>query len=149
MGSLGHGLKEPLSVRNERIGGGIVIMKSGNGCIRATWLRRCAHYFSRRPSTPLLVFFVLSSSMMVSALSVGTTQYRYGTIEGTVTDFVGVPISNATVYVLQDGRAPTGITDAKGNFVLTNVEVGQHRIFAYKESDGYPNPVWSFYGEAQ
>jgi hypothetical protein len=76
-------------------------------------------------------------------------QYRVGRIEGTVKDVQGLPVANATVYVLQIGRTPASRTDAKGNFVLENVAVGVQRVFAYKESDNYANPIWSFYGNPQ
>lgn len=97
--------------------------------------------------TTIALLLVLSV-LVVSPRSVESNQYRSGTIEGTVTDFAGLPVPNATVYVLQNGRTPASVSDTKGNFVLTNVAIGKQRVFAYKESDNYPNPVWSFYGDA-
>src|SRR6266404_2642775 len=127
-------------------------MRRGQLPIRAFGLGAWPHYRSssglKRTSAALVFFVGLSSLLLVFASSVKSHQYRYGRIEGTVIDSAGLPVSNATVYVLQNGRAPAGITDGKGNFVLTNIEVGEHRIFAYKERDNYPNPVWSFYMEA-
>lgn len=96
----------------------------------------------------LVLILVLAWSVDTSALTGGGARYYSGSIEGTVTDAAGSPISNATVYVLQKGRSPATTTDANGKFLLANVEPGQHRVFAYKDSDNYPNPLWSFYGDA-
>jgi hypothetical protein len=127
-------------------------MTRGRARVRAIWLRRragccLARIFKDRVIT--LAFLFAATGLVVSPSSVTSYQYRVGTVEGTVTDFAGSPVPNATVYVLQNGRAPAGITDANGNFVLTNIAVGPQRIFAYKESDDYPNPVWSFYGDTK
>jgi hypothetical protein len=72
----------------------------------------------------------------------------YGEIEGTVVDESGAAVADATVYVLERGRSPSAVTDASGRFLLSSVKAGSHRIFAFKEADGFPNPVWSFYNEA-
>ena len=120
-----------------------------------TWVRA----FRRQPSPDCgfprvkgkvitIVLLLVLSVLVVSPDSVESKQYRSGTIEGIVTDSAGSPVPNATVYVLQNGRTPATVTDAQGNFVLKNVAIGKQRIFAYKESDNYPNPVWSFYGDA-
>jgi Carboxypeptidase regulatory-like domain len=71
-----------------------------------------------------------------------------GTIEGRVVTREGKPVSSATVYAFEYGRSPMATTDGQGGFTLRNLPAGNHAIFAYKESDGFPNLLWSFYGEA-
>lgn len=73
--------------------------------------------------------------------------YGVGTVEGLVLTCDGVPIANAIVYAVQDGRTPFTLTDISGKFVLEYVAVGSRRILAYKESDGFPNRFWSFYSQ--
>lgn len=102
-----------------------------------------------RPTGFLTAFLFALFVLVICPGFVKSHQYRVGRIEGTVKDVQGLPVANATVYVLQTGRTPASRTDAKGNFVLENVAVGDQRIFAYKESDNYANPIWSFYGDAQ
>lgn len=113
-----------------------------------TWPIRTRYVSSKLIGTgiAILVFFVhVASIELVSAGLVEPTQFRQGAIEGTVIDSSGAPVANATVYLLQNGRSPATVTNAEGNFVLSNVPAGAHRVFAYKESENYPNPVWSFY----
>lgn len=115
------------------------------------WPIRTRHVSSKLVGTTIavLVFFVrLASVELVSAGLLEPTQFRQGTVEGTVIDSSGAPVANATVYLLQNGRAPATVTNAEGNFVLSKVQAGPHRVFAYKESENYPNPVWSFYSDA-
>lgn len=73
---------------------------------------------------------------------------RYGAVEGIVVTREGIPVADATVYILQIGRSLLGSTDINGMFTLAHIPVGNHKIIAYKESDGFPNLVWSFYSEA-
>src|SRR6266850_1871265 len=71
----------------------------------------------------------------------------YGTIDGVVVTDAGTPLANASVYVFQNGGSPITTTDEHGRFKLTGVAIGRHLVLAYKESDGFPNPVWSFYNQ--
>ncbi len=124
----------------------------GEACIMklSTWTTASDDASSEglKPSIALVLYLVLASIEVVSAVSLGPPQFRQGSIEGTVVDSSGAPVVGATVYLLRHGRAPAAATDAKGNFVLRNLDAGTHRVFAYKESENYPNPVWSFYSEA-
>jgi len=72
---------------------------------------------------------------------------RYGTVEGRVVTREGLPVANATVYAFKLGGSPLASTNIEGKFALTNLSAGKHVIIAYKESDGFPNLVWSFYSE--
>ena len=74
--------------------------------------------------------------------------HRFGAIEGVVVTKEGIPVADAKVYVLQTGRSLLAATDGNGRFALTRIPPGTHRVIAYKESDGFPNLVWSFYSEA-
>lgn len=73
---------------------------------------------------------------------------RNGTVEGQVVTREGLPVANAMVYAFQLGGSPLASTNTEGKFTLTNLSAGKHLIIAYKESDGYPNLVWTFYSEA-
>jgi hypothetical protein len=70
-----------------------------------------------------------------------------GTIEGQVVTSEGLPVADATVYAFKLGGSPLASTNIEGKFALTNLSAGKHLIIAFKESDGFPNLVWSFYSE--
>jgi hypothetical protein len=95
---------------------------------------------------PILAF--LASSSYAQDKSENQSKKGYGMIEGQVVTMEGVPVANATVYAFEYGRSPINVTDVQGKFTLTHLPVGEHRINAYKEDDGFPNLLWSFYSEA-
>jgi hypothetical protein len=74
-----------------------------------------------------------------------------GSIRGTVVNEVGAPVPAATVRVDPlDGRpmaAPVQMveTDAQGHFSMRNLDLGSYKVFAMKESLGYPNTAFAFY----
>jgi hypothetical protein len=72
----------------------------------------------------------------------------YGVIQGQVVTSEGKPVPNAIVYSFEYGRLPLNVTDERGHFTLKDVPARKHWIVAYKESDGFPNPLWSFYSES-
>jgi len=106
-----------------------------------------------RRSFFLSVFFGLPLLMTVLRAhdaqdkSVNQTKQSHAVVEGRVVTNDGMPVANATVYALRDCRSFLNVTDDQGNFTLP-VLAGKHRISAYKESDGYPDLLWSFYSEA-
>lgn len=106
--------------------------------MREVCRRRGREFLLVRQFLWVVWFLVLAWSVDGSTLTRVGMLYYAGSIEGTVTDAAGSPISDATVYVLQNGCSPATTTDANGNFLLSNVEAGPHRVFAYKESDNYP-----------
>lgn len=79
--------------------------------------------------------------------SANQSKERYGTVEGQVITREGLPVPDATVYAFKLGGSPLASTNTKGKFTLP-APVGKHRISAYKESESYPDPLWSFYSEA-
>ena len=94
---------------------------------------------------PLLFFaLVLGFSQGRAAIQ---SEGRYGSIEGVVMTREGIPVAGATVYLFQPGGSPITTTNEAGIFKFTGVPIGKHLVLAYKESDGFPNPVWTFYSE--
>src|SRR5256885_2954829 len=94
--------------------------------------------------------FLLSLVVASSLAQTGTIDSRnhpYGSIQGTVLTEEGLPVVGATVYLFSTGMSPVTITGSAGEFVFQNVRVGNQKIIAYKEADGFPNTVWSFYSE--
>jgi hypothetical protein len=95
---------------------------------------------------------LFSSLLLIAGILPGKAQNnqsedRYGTVEGIVVTSEGTPVADATVYVFRVGRSILASTDTDGKFTLTNLPAGNHKILAYKESDGFPNVFWSFYSE--
>ncbi len=68
-----------------------------------------------------------------------------GSIDGTVVDNDGNPLAAATVFVGTLAKGPRATTDADGRFTLNDVPAGTVGLQAYKESDGYPYNMFSFY----
>lgn len=74
-----------------------------------------------------------------------------GAISGTVVDQTGAPISRAMVRIdPADGRPRVDLvryvdTNREGEFLMDRLDWGKYRVFAMKESAGFPNMVWSFY----
>ncbi len=107
-------------------------------------------------SRPAIVRFIVLVPLLFIVLGFGFAQRststqsedRYGRIEGIVVTKEGMPVAGATVYIFQNGGSPMNTSDETGKFKFTGVAVGKHLILAYKESDGFPNPVWTFYSEA-
>src|SRR5712692_3073859 len=71
-----------------------------------------------------------------------------GSATGVVLDADGKPLAGATVYALPKENMTKQIrtiTDAAGRFMLTGLPNGGAYIDAYKESDGYPYSLFSFF----
>jgi hypothetical protein len=72
-----------------------------------------------------------------------------GSVEGVVLDQQGKPIRDANVYanLEKDMRRPvaTTTTDSAGKFLLRDLPAERVYIYAYKESDGYPNGFAAFF----
>lgn len=92
--------------------------------------------------------FALMHPGSVRAEPASQSGERNGTVEGQVVTREGLPVANATVYAFQLGGSPLAFTNTEGKFALTNLSAGNHLIIAHKESEGYPNLVWTFYSEA-
>lgn len=74
------------------------------------------------------------------------------TVEGSVRDLKGQPLVGATVYSRNMERSSGGshristVTDYEGKFVLRDLSTGSYEIHAYKESEGYADTFFAFYG---
>jgi hypothetical protein len=68
-----------------------------------------------------------------------------GSAEGIVLDSSGKPVAKATVFVGTLANGPRTETDTAGRFVLKGLPSGDIGLQAYKESDGYPYDMFSFF----
>ena len=89
------------------------------------------------------------------SLVVAQTQFTVasasGTVEGTVLNEKGKPVVDAAVNV-DNGKPTIGAiryfrTDKKGHFVIDHLAWGNYKVFAQKESEGYPDSTWAFYSD--
>lgn len=87
----------------------------------------------------------LTSSLLAVICLAQTSPPSTGSVQGTVLDGEGKPLAEATVFVGTHTNAPSTKTDAEGNFMLSGVPAGNVGLNAYKESDGYPYNMFSFY----
>jgi hypothetical protein len=94
----------------------------------------------------LLVLVAVASFAKSREMSQGDGPY--GRIQGTVVSEEGAPVASAIVYLFGNGSSPMTTTDPDGGFYFQRVPVGNQKIIAYKEAEGFPNAVWSFYSEA-
>lgn len=83
------------------------------------------------------------------SLAVAQTQGASGIIEGTVLNEKDEPVTKALVSV-DDGMPTIGVTqyvptDEKGYFTIDHLAWGNYKVFAKKESEGYPDISWAFY----
>jgi len=74
-----------------------------------------------------------------------------GSIRGTVINEKGLPVQAARVEVDPLGGPPRSDlvreaeTDKDGRFSIVNLELQAYKVFAMKESDGYPDTSFAFY----
>jgi hypothetical protein len=68
-----------------------------------------------------------------------------GSIEGTVIDASGRPVAGATVFAGTLAKSPRAQTDGEGKFKLEGLPAGIVGLQAFKESDGYPYNLFSFF----
>src|SRR5579863_2389841 len=116
---------------------------------------RPAHFFFNgedfmrlveKGTTLALLFAVLSClGPLKSSAQITTT----GSVEGVVLDQQAKPIPDANVYanLEEDMRRPIAVTttDSAGKFLIRDLPAARVYIYAYKESDGYPNGFSAFF----
>lgn len=98
------------------------------------------------------VAFVTCVGLLTAASAVAEKAAQ-GTIRGLVANEHGQPVESALVTAdLADGRPRLKAiryveTDKQGQFVIDQLEWGPYRIYAMKESEGYPDAYYSVYSE--
>jgi Carboxypeptidase regulatory-like domain len=95
-------------------------------------------------ASAILFLFLTTASFSQTTAAPGL-----GSVEGVVLDQQGKPIPGADVYALpeEDMRRPVAstTTDSAGRFLLRDLPAARVYIYAYKESDGYPNGFAAFF----
>jgi hypothetical protein len=89
---------------------------------------------------------VLFATLAVQGSAGGSSEV--GSASGVVLDDAGKPLADATVYALPAEDMThqiRGTSDSAGRFVLEGLPAGTVYIDAYKESDGYPYNMFSFF----
>src|SRR5579863_2007585 len=103
---------------------------------------------TKRALTVVFLLVVLSVSGLVTSGTQGQTATA-GSIQGVLLDRDSKPITGATVYaVLEENmvdHVANATTDSAGRFSFSNLPAGVMYIFAYNESDGYPNVLSAFF----
>ena len=99
---------------------------------------------------PLLALVVLTGTLFAQS-----PKERSLEIKGKVVDPDGIPVSAATVYVVQEGltlddATPRSVkTDANGIFDFRGgPQPGTYKLYSRKDADGYLDPFDSFYSDA-
>lgn len=100
-------------------------------------------------------FFLAFALIVTTALAYSQSKEKtQGEIRGTVTDANGNLVPGATVYVVPqeitfENMAPRSITaNAAGDFDFHGgFALGAYKVYAKKESDGYPDPSDNFYAD--
>ena len=99
---------------------------------------------------PLLALVVLTGTLFAQSLKERSLE-----IKGKVVDPDGIPVSAATVYVVQEGltlddATPRSVkTDANGSFDFRGgLQTGTYKLYSRKDADGYLDPFDSFYSDA-
>jgi len=96
---------------------------------------------------PLSVLVAIPIALQKPHSEKAPESYR-GAIQGYVVDADGQPIVGARVFALPHvggfPRPPeTAVTTAKGEFLLTQAQVGANSVFASKNGDGYPDTTFA------
>ena len=96
--------------------------------------------------------FVLSWFILLAGAGSTLAQESLGAIKGSVRDLRGNPVGGATVYAYDTARMAGGfirlttVSGSDGKFVLRRVPPGSYGVHAYKESEGYPDTFFAFFG---
>jgi hypothetical protein len=88
---------------------------------------------------------IAAAFVLIAAGLAQTPRSTTGSVEGIVLDGERKPLAGATVFIGTLAKGPRTRTDAEGKFVLRDVPIGNVGLDAYKESDGYPYNMFSFF----
>lgn len=95
--------------------------------------------------------FFLSCLILLAVTGSGLAQVPPPSIEGSVRDLDGNPVSGATVYTYDGTRMSgrfiriTTLSNLTGGFAFTNLPPGSYGVHAYKETDGYADTFFVFF----
>ncbi|MFZ0287061.1 MAG: carboxypeptidase-like regulatory domain-containing protein [Terriglobales bacterium] len=92
-----------------------------------------------------VVLFVVLAALVLVAAKTQSQSGPTGSIEGVVLDLQGQPVAGATVFVGTMLRGPFTKTGSERKFVLADVPAGTAGLNAFKEADGYPYNMSSFF----
>ncbi|SRR5579884_243323 len=102
-----------------------------------------------RPIWTVVICGLMATSSLWAAQIQNPGSSAPGAISGIVLNEKGQPVPVALVNV--DAGEPTisairyYLTDKKGHFAIEHLPLGNYKVFAQKESDGYPDLSWAFY----
>jgi hypothetical protein len=91
----------------------------------------------------ILTLLILFGFIPVSA------QTEAGTIEGVVQTIKGIPIADASVYAVDLNNVRKRFkttTTSDGRFALRDIPPSTYSVHAYKESEGYADTFYAFFG---
>ncbi len=100
-----------------------------------------------------MISHCLSGVILVVVLCMGNPQDpspQWGRIQGTVVDSQGTAVAGARVYATNidrplPSRARYFMSDEDGGFVIERVHPGRNLAVAFKENEGYPDKIFSFF----
>ncbi len=98
----------------------------------------------RSPLASVLTFFTLAMLLPVAAAA------QPGSVSGAVTDAAtGLPIANITIIVFNGALNPVGtaVTNAAGNYSISNIPPGRYAVTAAIDGDGAPNSTAGYLAE--
>ena len=94
-------------------------------------------------SSTLLRTAFFASAILLTAFSAEAIAQTSGCVEGTVTDYLGVPIPETTVRLAPPDplrQVPEVVTDDKGRFEIDDLEPGTYKAYASNSTLGYVRP---------
>lgn len=92
---------------------------------------------------------VILTLLILFGLTSVSAQTEAGTIEGVVQTLKGIPIADASVYAIDLNNIRKRFkttTTSDGTFVIRGVPPSDYSVHAYKESEGYADTFYAFFG---
>ena len=98
--------------------------------------------------------FVIVSLLCASRIIASEAADDLGVIRGVVVNESRNPVAGATVFIetapvlgmVAEGSLRAANTDDTGQYMFDRLKSGTYRVYAMKESEGYPNPSFDFWG---
>jgi hypothetical protein len=97
-----------------------------------------------------ILLFIIVGATLASGLffSQAPGNQTTGTIEGVVRDLQGSPVPQATLWAFDSKNKPRSfqsVANSDGKFAFRNLPPDTYRIYAFKESDGFPYSFFFFF----